>query len=133
MDAHSNDNNSDVEDLDFIDFDEDIELRLEEETFDEKSDTEDIVIVNIEEQVVENSVQLQRLPSVIFKDENGRRHVAEDSGPSSIEQGSQKSVEGVIYECRRCSKFYRKKSFCLLHKQNRFKRIISWQDLINPR
>ena len=62
MDAHSNDNNSDLEDLDFIDFDEDIELRLEEETFDEKSDTEDIVIVNIEEKVVENSVQLQRLP-----------------------------------------------------------------------
>ena len=62
MNTHSNDNNSDVEDLDFIDFDEDIEPRLEEETFDEKSDIEDIVIVNIEEQVVENSVQLQRLP-----------------------------------------------------------------------
>ena len=126
MNTHSSDNNSDVEDLDFIDFDEDIEPKLEEETFDEKSDIEDIVIVNIEEQVVENSVQLQRLPWVIFKDGNGRRHVAEDSCPSSVEQERQKSVEGVIYECLRCSKFYRKKLFCLLHEQNFFKRIINW-------
>ena len=75
MDTHRNGNNSDVEDLYFIDFDENIEVSLEEEIFDEKSDPEDITIVDIEEQVVENSVQLERLPRVIFKDGNDIRHV----------------------------------------------------------
>ena len=60
MDTHRNDNNSDVEDLDFIDFDENIKIRLEEEVFNEKSDTEDITIVDMAEQVAENSVQSQR-------------------------------------------------------------------------
>ena len=48
MDTHRNDSNSDVEDLDFINFDENIEISLEEEIFDEKSDPEDITIVDIE-------------------------------------------------------------------------------------
>ena len=38
MDTHRNDNNSDVDDLDFIDVDENIEISLEEEIFGEKSD-----------------------------------------------------------------------------------------------
>ena len=50
MDTYRNDNNSDVEDLDYIDFDENIEISLEEEIFDEKSDPEDLIIVDIEEQ-----------------------------------------------------------------------------------
>ena len=56
MDTPRNDNNSDAEDLDYIDFDENIEMSLEEEIFDERSDPEDITIVDIEEQVAENSV-----------------------------------------------------------------------------
>ena len=48
MDTHRNDSNSDVEDLDLINFDENIEISLEEEIFDEKSDPEDITIVDIE-------------------------------------------------------------------------------------
>ena len=48
MDTHRNDSNSDVEDLDFINSDENIEISLEEEIFDEKSDPEDITIVDIE-------------------------------------------------------------------------------------
>ena len=62
MDTLRKDNNSDLEDLDYIDFDDNIEISLEEEIFDEGSDPEDITIVNIEEQVAENSVQLERLP-----------------------------------------------------------------------
>ena len=49
MDTHRNDNSSGVEDLDFIDFDENIEISLEEEIFDEKSDPEDVTIIDIEE------------------------------------------------------------------------------------
>ena len=45
MDTHRNDNSSDTEDLDFIEFDENIETSLEEEIFDEKSDPEDITII----------------------------------------------------------------------------------------
>lgn len=41
-----------------INFDENIEIRLEEQIFD----------IDIEEQVVENSVQLERVPRVTFKD-----------------------------------------------------------------
>ena len=48
MDTHRNDSNSDVEDLDFINFDENIEISFEEEIFDEKSDPEDITIIDIE-------------------------------------------------------------------------------------
>ena len=99
MDTHRNDSNSDVEDLDFIDFDENIEISLEEEIFDEKSDPEDITIVDIEEQVVENSVQLERLTRVIFKDENDIHHVATDPGTCVIEIRNQKFVEEVIYKC----------------------------------
>ena len=36
IDTHRNDNSSDLEDLDFIEFDENIEISLEEEIFDEK-------------------------------------------------------------------------------------------------
>ena len=54
MDTHRNDNNGDLEDLDFIDFDENIEISLEQAIFDEKGDTEDIKVVDTEEQVVEN-------------------------------------------------------------------------------
>ena len=64
---------------------------------DEKSDPEDITIIDIEEQVVEKSVQLERLSRVIFKDENYIRHAVTDPGPSSIEISNQKFVEGVIY------------------------------------
>ena len=81
----------------FIDFNENIEISLEEEIFDEKSDHEDITIIDIEEQVVEKSVQLERLSRVIFKDENYIRHVVTDPGPSSTEISNQKFVEGVIY------------------------------------
>ena len=45
MDSYRDGNNSDAYDLHFIDFDENIEVRLDEEMFDEKSDTEDIIIV----------------------------------------------------------------------------------------
>ena len=48
MDTHRNDSNSDVEVLDFINFDENIEISFEEEIFDEKSDPEDITIIDIE-------------------------------------------------------------------------------------
>ena len=123
MDTHRNDNSSGAEDLDFIDFDENIEISLEEEIFDEKSDPEDITIIDIEEQVVEKSVQLERLPRVIFKDENDIRHVVTDPGPSSIEISNQKLLEGVIYKCIHCLKLYKKKSFYLFHEQNCFKRI----------
>ena len=88
---------------------------MEEKIFDQKSDPEDITIVDIEEQVVESSVQLERLPQVIFKDENDIRHSVTDPGASSIETSNQKSVEGVIYKCIDCLKSYKKKSFYLLH------------------
>ena len=123
MDTHRNDNSSGVEDLDFIDFDENIETSLEEEIFDEKSDPENITIIDIEEQVVQKSVQLERLPRVIFKDENDIRHVVTDPGPSSIEISNQKLLEGVIYKCIHCLKLDKKKSFYLLHEQNCFKGI----------
>ena len=67
-DTLRNDNNSDVEDLDYIDFDENIEISLDEEIFDKRSDLEDITIVGIEEHLAENSVQLERLPRVVFKE-----------------------------------------------------------------
>ena len=95
---------------------------MEEEIFDEKSNTEDFTIVDVDKQVVENSVQLERSPSVIFKDENDIRHVATDLGASSIEISNQKYLEGVIYKCIHCSKSY-KKPFYLLHRQNCFKGI----------
>ena len=122
MDTLTNDNNSDIEDLDYIDFNENIEISLEEEIFDEGSEPEDITIVDIEEQVAENSVQLERLPRVVFKDENDIRHVVIDPGASSFEIINQKSVEGVTYKCIHCLKSYKKKSFYLLHEQNCFKR-----------
>ena len=122
MDTHRNDNTSDVEDLDFIDFDENIEISLEE-ILDEKSDPEDMPIIDIEEHVVEKSVELERLPRITFKDENDIRHFVIVPGPSSIEISNQKFVEGVIYKCIHCLKLYKKKSFYLLHEQNCFKRI----------
>ena len=122
MDTYRNDNNSDVEDLDYIDFDENIEISLEEEIFDEKSDPEDLIIVDIEEQIAENSVQLKRLPRVIFKDENEIRHVVTLPGATPFEITNQKSVEGVTYKCIHCLKSYKKKSFYLLHEENCFKR-----------
>ena len=85
MDTYRNDNNSDVEDLDYIDFDENIEISLEEEIFDEKIDPEDIIIIDIEEQVAENSFQLKGLPLVIFNDENYIRHVVTDPGTTFFE------------------------------------------------
>ena len=84
---------------------------MEEEIFDQKSDPEDITIVDIEEQVVESSVQLERLPRVIFKDENDTRYVVTDPGASSVEISNQKSVEGGTYKCIHCLKSYKKKSF----------------------
>ena len=96
MDTHKIGNSSDVEDLDFKDFNENIEISLEKEIFDEKSDPEDVSIIDIEEQVVEKSVQLERLPRIIFKDENHIRHVVTDPGPTSTEISNQKFVEGVI-------------------------------------
>ena len=56
MDTLRNDNNSDLEDLDYVDFYENIEISLEEEIFDIRSDPENITIVDVEEQVTENSV-----------------------------------------------------------------------------
>ena len=112
MDTPRNDNNSDAVDLDYIDFDENIEISLEEEIFDERSDPEDITIVDIEEQVAENSVQLERLPRVVFKDENDIRHVLTDPGASSFEITNQKSVEGVTYKYIHCLKSYKKKLNC---------------------
>ena len=126
IDTHRNDNSSDVEDLDFIDLHENIEISLEEEIFDEKSDPEDITIIDIEEQVVEKSVQLERLLRVIFNNENDIRHVVTDPDASSIEISNQKSVEGVIYKCIHCLKSYKKKSFYLLQEQNCFKRITGY-------
>lgn len=70
---------------------------MEEELFNEKSDTEDFTIVDVDKQVVENRVQLERLPRVIFKDENDIRHVVTDLDASSIEISNQKYLEGVIY------------------------------------
>ena len=84
---------------------------MEEEIFGQKSDPEDITIVDIEEQVVESSVQLERLPRVIFKDENDIRHVVKDPGASSVEISNQKFVEGVTYKCIHYLKSYKKKSF----------------------
>ena len=54
IDTPRNDNNSDIGDLDCIDFDENIEISLEEEIFNEKSDPEDITTVDIEGQVAEH-------------------------------------------------------------------------------
>ena len=54
IDTRRNDNNSDIEDLNCIDFDENIEISLEEEIVNEKSDPEDITTVDIEGQVVEH-------------------------------------------------------------------------------
>ena len=122
MDTLRNDNNSDVEDLDYIDFDENIEISLDEEIFDKRSDLEDITIVGIEEHLAENSVQLERLPRVVFKEENDIRRVAADPGASFYEITNQKSVEGVTYKCIHCLKSYKKKPFYLLHEQNCFKR-----------
>ena len=70
---------------------------MEKELFNEKSDTEDFTIVHVDKQVVENRVQLERLPRVIFKDENDIRHVVTDLDASSIEISNQKYLEGVIY------------------------------------
>ena len=88
---------------------------MEEKIFDQKSDPEDITIVDIEEQVAESSVQLERLPQFIFNDENDIRHSVTDPGASSIEISNQKSVEGVTCKCIHCLKSYKKKSFYLLH------------------
>ena len=121
-DTLRNDNNSDVEDLDYIDFDENIEISLDEEIFDKRSDLEDITIVGIEEHLAENSVQLERLPRVVFKEENDIRRVAADPGASFYEITNQKSVEGVTYKCIHRLKSYKKKPFYLLHEQNCFKR-----------
>ena len=82
---------------------------------DEKIVPEDITIVNIEEHVVENSVELERLPGVIFKNENDICHVVTDPGASSFEISNQKSVEEMIYKCIHCLKSYKKKSFYLFH------------------
>ena len=70
---------------------------MEKELFNEKSDTEDFTIAHVDKQAVENRVQLERLPRVIFKDENDIRHVVTDLDASSIEISNQKYLEGVIY------------------------------------
>ena len=93
MDTYRNNNNSDVEDLDYIDLDENIEISLKEEIFDEKSDPEDLIIVDIEEQIAENSVQLKRLPRVIFKDENDIHHVVTLPGATPFEITNKKSTK----------------------------------------
>ena len=119
MDTHRNDNNSDVDDVDYIGFDENIEISLEVEIFDEKTDPEDIIIVDIEEQIAENSFRLKGLPLVIFNDENDIRHVVTDPGATSFEITNQKSVKGVTCICIHCLKSCK---FYLLHEQNCFKR-----------
>ena len=122
MDTYRYENNSDVEDVDYIDFDENIEISLEEEIFDEKIDPEDIIIIDIEEQVAENSFQLKGLPLVIFNDENYIRHVVTDPGTTFFEITNQKSVKGVTCKRIHCLGSCKKKSFYLLHEQNCFKR-----------
>ena len=54
MNTLKNCNISDVEDLDFLDFLKNSEISFEEDIFGKKSDTENFMIVDIEEQVVEN-------------------------------------------------------------------------------
>ena len=67
MDTPRNDNNSDAEDLDYIDFDENIEISLAEEIFDERSDPEDIAIVDIEEQVAEEQCSIRKITTSRFQ------------------------------------------------------------------
>ena len=118
--------NTELPDLNNIDFDENIPISNDIDIFEEDTDEFEIKIDTLSDDLVENfddnsNTLLTSFPMVVFKDENEISHVVVESPvdlevvKSTFSDDGQSKMEFI---CSICGKIYKKKSFFVLHEQN---------------